>query len=114
MFLVLLLFLGVTKFWYEELKYPLDRSTADFDKRPARNNWMPEVKKSFATILFRVDDPPVLLTHFVIGVVFRVKPYGQYGQFTKRLDTAYAVINYALLVNRVLVPHHKVGGQQLH
>jgi hypothetical protein len=111
MFLVLLLFLGVTKFWYEKLKHPLERSTADFDKRPAKNNWMPEVKKSFATILFGVNDPPVLLTHFVIGVVFCVKPYGQ---FTKRPDTAYAVMNYALLVNRVLVPHHKVGGQQLH
>jgi len=88
-------------------------SPADFDKLPAKNNWTPEVKKSFASILFGVNDPPVLLTHFVIGVVFHVKPYGQYGQLTKRLDTACAVINYALCINRVLVPNRKVGGQRL-
>jgi hypothetical protein len=91
--LFFLSFLGVAKFWYEEFKYPLEMSPADFDKLPAKNNWMPEVKKSFASILFGVNDPPVTLTHFVIGVVFHVKPYGQYGQLTNRLDTACAVIN---------------------
>jgi hypothetical protein len=55
----------------------------------------------------------VLLTHFVIGVVFHVKPYDQYGQLTKRLHMACAMINDALFINRVLVPHHKVGGQHL-
>ena len=89
-------------------------STADVDKLPAKNNWMPEVKQSFSSILFSANNPPVHLTHFAIEVVFHMKPYGHYGQSTKHLDTASAIINYALSVNRFLVPHHKLGGQHLH
>ncbi len=42
-----------------------------------------------------------------------VKAYGQYGQLTKRYETACKVMNYALFVNRVVVPHRKLGGQHL-
>jgi hypothetical protein len=45
--------------------------------------------------------------------VHDVKAYGQYGQLTKRYETACKVMNYALFVNRVVVPHGKLGGQHL-
>jgi hypothetical protein len=109
----LLLFSGVAKFCYEEFKYPSEMSTPDFDRLPVKNNWTLEVKKSFSSILFGVHDPTVLFTHFVIGAVFQVEPYGQYGQLTMHLDTACAIINYALFFNRVVVPHHKIGWQHL-
>jgi hypothetical protein len=55
----------------------------------------------------------VILSHFAVGMVYHVKAYGQYGQLTKRYETACKVLNYALFVNWVVVNHRKLGGQHL-
>ena len=58
-------------------------------------------------------DPPVLLYHFAVGAVHAVKAYNQYGQFTKRYETARKVVNFGFAINRVVVPHKNLGGQRL-
>lgn len=110
---LLFIYLGIAKYRYEEFKSPMEMTAADYDKLPAKNNWTPEVKRSFASILIGVNEPPVILSHFAVGVVYHVKAYGQYGQLTKRYETACKVVNYALFINRVVVPHRKLGGQRL-
>ena len=77
-----------------------------------KNNWMPVVKLSTCTILDN-NYPPVILGHFVLCVVHALKVYGQYGEVTKRYETACKVINYGLSVNKVVVSNRKVGGQRL-
>jgi hypothetical protein len=71
------------------------------------------VKKGTASILVGDDDPAVLLYHFAVGVVHAVKAYGQYGQLTKRYETACKVVNHGLVHNWLVVPHKKLGGQRL-
>jgi hypothetical protein len=95
------------------MKRPKQRTAAEYDKLPPKNNWTPEVKKGTASIIVSEDDPPLLLHHFVVGVVDAVKAYGQYGQLIKQYEMACKVINYGLVDNRVVVPHKKLGGQGL-
>jgi hypothetical protein len=83
-------------------------TAADYDKLPPKNNWTTEIKKGMASILVTESDPPVLLYHFVIGVVHTVKAYGQYGQLMKRYETACRVVNFGLALNWVVVPHTKL------
>ncbi len=79
----------MAKYCYEEFKTPLEMTAADYDKLPAKNNWTPVVKKSFASILIGANEPPVILSHHLaVGVVHYVKAYGQYGQLIKRYETA--------------------------
>ena len=104
---------GVAKFCYDPLKPLKEMTAADFDKLPPKNNWTPDIKKGTASILVSECDPPVLLYHFVVGVVHAVKAYGQYGQLTKWYETACKVVNFGLALNRVVVPHRKLGGQHL-
>jgi hypothetical protein len=103
----------VAKYRCEEFKTPMEMTAADYDKLPAKNSWTPEVKKSFTSILIGANKPPVILSHLAVGVVHHVKAYGQYGQLIKHYDTACKVINYALFINRIVVPHRKLGGQRL-
>jgi len=77
-------------------------SAAGFDSLPAKNNWMTEVMKLLSSILVYVTDPPVLLTYFVVGAVFHVKPCGQCGQLSKHLDMACQVTNDGLFIDRVM------------
>jgi hypothetical protein len=74
---------GVAKVHYEAMKTLKHMTASEYDKLPPKNNWTPEVKKGTASIIISEDDPPVLLHHFVVGVVHAVKAYGQYGQLTK-------------------------------
>jgi len=92
---------------------PKEMTVAEYDKLPPKNNWMPEIKKGMASILVMESDPPVLLYHFVVGVVHAAKAYGQYGQLTKWYETACRVVNFGLALNWVVVPHMKLGGQRL-
>ncbi len=103
----------MAKYRYEEFKTPMEMTAADYDKLPAKHNWVPEVKKSLASIVIGTNEPPVIISHLAVGVVHHVKAYGQYGQLTKRYETACKVINYALFINRIVVPHRKLGGQRL-
>jgi len=89
-------------------------TAAEFQKVRPKNNWMPEVKKGCASILIGYDDPPVPIAHFAVRVVHALKVYGQYGQLTKQYEMGYKVINYTLTINRIFVPHKKLGGQRLH
>jgi hypothetical protein len=91
----------------------MEMTAADYDKLPAKHNWVPEVKRSLASIVIGPNEPHVIISHLAVGVVHHVKAYGQYGQLTKRYETACKVVNYALFVNRVVVPHRKLGGQRL-
>jgi hypothetical protein len=104
---------GVAKVCYEAMKTQKHMTASEYDKLPTMNNWTPEVKQGTTSIIVSEDDPPVLLHHFVIGVVPAVKAYGKYGQLTKRCEMACKVINYDLVVNRVVVPNKKLGGQHL-
>ena len=103
----------MAKYRYEEFKTPMEMTAADYDKLPAKHNWVPEVKRSLASIVIGPNEPHVIISHLAVGVVHHVKAYGQYGQLTKRYETACKVVNYALFVNRVVVPHRKLGGQRL-
>ena len=109
---ILYFFTGVAKFRYLTLKTPRKMTREEYDKLPPKNNWMPEVKLGTSSILDE-NNPPVMLGHFVLCVVNSLKVYGQYGEVTKRYDTACKVINYGLLVNKVVKSNQKVGGQHL-
>jgi hypothetical protein len=71
------------------------------------------VKRGAASILDGDNNPLVLLHHFVVASVHAVKVYGQYGAVL-RYETACKIINYGLVVNKVVVPNKKLGGQHLH
>jgi hypothetical protein len=58
------------------MKPPKEMTAADYEKLPPKNNWTPEIRKGMASILFTESNPPVLLYHFVVGVVHAVKAYG--------------------------------------
>jgi hypothetical protein len=105
-------FIGVTKFHYVTLKTPREMTRKEYERLPAKNNWIPDVKLGTSSIL---DDSnsPVTLVHFVLCVVQSVKVYGQYGEVTKHYKTACKVINYGLSTNKVVVSNQKVGGQHL-
>jgi hypothetical protein len=89
----------------------MDMTADDYDKLPAKNNWTPEVKKSFASFLIGANEPPVILSHFAADLVYH--GHGQYGQLAKPYETACKVANYALFVNRVVVTHRRLRGQCL-
>jgi hypothetical protein len=94
-------FIGATKFCYVTLKTPWEMTREQYERLPAKNNWMPEVKLGTSSIL---DDSnsPVTLVHFALCLVHSVKVYGQYGEVTKRYETACKVINYGLSTNKVV------------
>ena len=92
---------------------PKQMEVADFKTLPSKHNWTPEVKKGNSSIFVDDRDPPVIIAHFAVAVVHAVKAYGQYGKLTERYKTACGVINYALEVNKFVVPHSKVQGQRL-
>jgi hypothetical protein len=71
------------------------------------------VKRGAASILDGYNNLLVLLHHFVVASIHAVKVYGQYGAML-RYETACKIINYALIVNKVVVPNKKLGGQHLH
>jgi len=59
------------------------------------------------------EDPFVTLVHLVVGVVHVVKVYGEYGKLIKHYEMAYKVVNYAIVLNYVVVSHSKFSGQHL-
>lgn len=104
---------GISKTRYMPFKRPSEMSAADYDRLPPKHNWSPDVKKGTASILVGKEDPFVTLAHLVVGVVHAVKVYGEYGKLMKRYEMACKVVNYAIVVNRVVVSHSKFCGQRL-
>lgn len=102
----------MAKYRYIPFKTLNEMTVDEYNTLPPRSNWMPEFKLGTSSILAD-GNPRILLSHFVLGIVHAVKVYGQYGEVSKRYDTACQVINYGLGVNKFVVPHRKLGGQRL-
>ncbi len=51
--------------------------------------------------------------HFVVASVHAVTVYGKCGAVLKRYGTTCKIIIYGLIVNKVVVPNKKLGGQRL-
>ncbi len=53
-----------------------------YNSLPPRSNWMPESKLDTCSILAD-RNPPILLSHSVLDVVYAVKVYGEHGKYHK-------------------------------
>jgi hypothetical protein len=102
----------MVKYRYIPFKSLTQMTMDECNTLPPLSNWMPEFKLGTSSIL-AAGNPPILLSHFVLGMVHAVKVYGQYGEVSKHYDIACHAINYGLGVNKFVVPHQKLGGQHL-